>query len=133
MNEVIAKEIQHLKEQIKKVKSFEEDVNILQKLIPKASFWFDYEINISQQAKSFTEVKQILKGLAEKRIFLISYQKSDTCPIWKLNGKTTTIRMTPNWTGDENAQCKLVQVGEKEVTSVEPIYKLVCDEGEEMK
>jgi len=47
MNEVIAKEIQHLKEQIKKVKSFEEDVNILQKLIPKASFWFDYEINVS--------------------------------------------------------------------------------------
>jgi hypothetical protein len=88
-----------------------------------AYIWVDSDVNIGWTCKDITEVKEILKSFARVGIMLEEYKPSDTYPRWNLRGKRVTIILAPSWTTSEGANCKLVQVGTKEV----PVYKLRCD------
>jgi hypothetical protein len=130
MHEKIQTRITYLLDQIGKANKTEEDLLLAEELMPDANIWIDYEINIDWVVKSMEEVKEVLARFAKRGIFIRNVLKSDTKPTWFLKGKSCAIRLTPNWTREEGASCRLVQVGSR--TEEVPIYKLVCGKvGEE--
>lgn len=132
MHPSLEEAIQAKQREVDVLKTFEEDVDSITRLLPRASIWFDHEINVSWTSESMSEVKHILRRFAEEGVFIISYEKSDTNIKWALQGKNAVIRLTPTWTMNEAAQCRLVKVGEKEVVHKQNVYKLVCDDRKEL-
>jgi hypothetical protein len=130
MHRLIKEDIQSLKQQIECKKLLDEDLENLEQIIDfeKYSVWLDYEINIRFIADSMQDVKDLLKTLAEHRIFIKEGPAKDSAqPKWILQGKNTTICIIPTWkpAGAEGAQCYLVEVGQE--TQTYPKYKLVCE------
>jgi hypothetical protein len=124
MHELIRDKIIELEERIEHLKNMDEDVTLARELMPDASVWLDFEVNINWACSSMDEVKDTLKRFAEKGCLLRVFDKSDTNPAWRLNGKNATIRLSPTWSKDEGAACKLIQVGLRKEEY--PVYKLVC-------
>jgi hypothetical protein len=130
MHKLIEKDIKDLESSIEHKKKMEEDLNNLESII---NFGFynvrlDYEINIRFVADSMQDVKDLLKLLAEHKIFIKEGPaKGSVQPRWILQGKNTTICIMPTWkpAGSEGAKCYLVQVGEE--INKYPKYKLVCE------
>ena len=129
MDKLIREKIKDLKAKIVQTRTLDEDLKICQSVMPEDTYyWLDYEVNVSWAVKSIDEVKEVLKKFAKKGIMLDYFQESDTNPKWKLKGKKAGIRLSPDWSRDEETQgatCRLVKVGEK--TETYPIYKLMCD------
>lgn len=126
MDTIIEDKIRDLEERIEKVKLCNDDLIIAREILPEgASYWIDYEVNVNWAVKSMDEVKAVLKDFAKKGIMIDLFRESDTNPTWKLKGSKAGIRLSPIWSKEEGAVCRLVKVGEE--TIVNPIYKLVCD------
>jgi hypothetical protein len=108
----------------------DEDLELLESIIDfeKYSIWIDYEINIRFVANSMQDVKDLLKVLAEHKMFIKEGPaKDDPHPRWTLQGKNATICIIPTWkpAGAEGASCYLVEVGK--LTTTYPKYKLICE------
>jgi hypothetical protein len=114
--------------QIGKVNATEEDLIAVEKIMPEAHIWIDYEVNVTWPVKSFDEVKHVLAKFAREGFMLKEYNKSDTHPSWTLKGKNCSIRLSPTWqqeeTKEEGVTCRLVRVGTETVE--QPIFKLMC-------
>ncbi len=125
MHEIIERRIDFLLSQIEKIKNTEEDLLIAMEVLPNAQFWVDHEVNVYWSAKSMDEIKAALRAFARRGMMLINHIPNTSKPIWTVQGKNTTITISPYWsTDDEGASCRLVRTGTRNV----PIYKLVCDE-----
>jgi ribosomal protein L37AE/L43A len=122
--EVINK-IQDLQNRIKEAQLLNEDLKLCKEILPEYTPWLDNEINYDFACKSISEVKVVLNKFARKGIMLKEFTPSETKPIWCLKGKNCNIRLSPYWSQDEGASCRLIQVGEE--TRTYPKYKLVCD------
>ena len=130
-NAVVAGRLKCLQTKIKETKLTNDDVNLVQEVIPDANIWLDHEVNVSWAARSMEEVKATLKEFAERHVMLESFVESETTPVWYLKGVNVKIRLCPQWSMDgEGAACRLVKVGED--TIVTPKYKLVCDKEREV-
>ena len=103
-------------------------VILAQEILPKAHIWIDYEVNIYWAVRDIDEVKEALREFAKKGILLEKFYPSKTNPQWQLKHGDYTIRLDPQWSKEEGASCKLVQVG-LEPQPPRPIYKLVCEKG----
>lgn len=124
----VVEKIAQFQRHIKEVKLTQEDLLLTESIMPNANIWLDNEVNVVWYAKSVDDVKTVLRLFAQQGILLESFNKSDTTPVWYLQGKKVRIRLCPSWSkdeGDEGATCKLVQVGENIVR--QPVYKLMCD------
>jgi len=125
MHEIIERRVNFLLGQIEKMKNTEEDLLIAMEVLPNAQFWVDHEVNVFWSAKSMDEIKAALRAFALRGMMLIDHIPNTSKPVWTVQGKNTTITISPNWpTDNEGASCRLVQTGIQTV----PIYKLVCDE-----
>ena len=130
MHRLIEEDIKALEAAIENKKMMEEDLVLLESIIEFGhySIWLDYEINIRFVADSMQDIKDLLKVLAEHKVFIKTGPEKDSPqPRWTLQGKNTTICIAPTWkpAGSEGAKCYLVQVGED--VSRHPKYKLVCE------
>jgi hypothetical protein len=126
MHKLIEDKIKELKERIKQTKELNEDVELTLEIMPEAEIWLDHEVNVTFLCKSMDQMKEILRDFAKNKILLKEFKPSDTNPVWILQGRNGTIRISPRWFVETSgAKCQLVKVGEK--TTVYPIYKLICD------
>jgi hypothetical protein len=126
---MIEDKIEELKLKIAQAENANEDLLIAESIMPKDTYyWIDYEVNVNWAVKSMDEVKAVLKAFAQKGIMLDRFLESEVDPIWKLKGKNTIIRLSPEWAreGAEGATCRLVKVGEEMIKQNK--YKLVCDD-----
>jgi hypothetical protein len=116
---------------IKNMIETEEDLILAERFVPEANIWIDNEVNVIWRVTDFKQVKDVLKLFAQEGIFIESFVKSDTCPVWYLQGKRVKIRLCPSWSSEdvEGATCKLVQVDVEMIKR--PIYKLICKELED--
>ena len=126
----VESKIKYLKERLIEVKKTDKDVRLVRELFPDINIWVDREVNCYFAAKSMTEVKAMLKKLAEAGIRITDTNDLTSQPVWYLKGKRVRIRLAPMFpeTNVEGATCRLVKVGEEICTY--PKYKLVCDEKE---
>lgn len=123
----VTSKIKYFQRKIVEAKQTDEDVKLVKGLFPDMYIWVDNEVNCSFSAKSMTEVKVMLKTLAENNIRIISANDLESRPVWYLQGRNVRIRLAPMFpeTDVEGATCRLVKVGEEVCTY--PKYKLVCD------
>lgn len=128
MHTLVEEKVADLNVKIAQALATDDDIKIAEEIIPDAKIWIDYEVNVGWAVSSMGEVKDVLAKFAKLGIMLDKYTASNTQPIWHLNGKKVKIRLSPIWSKNEGAACRLVQIGE-DVRSY-PIYKLVCDEKE---
>jgi len=129
MHEKVKATVAELEKKIAKVKLTEEDLLLVEELMPTANIWLDHDVNVDWAAGSMEEVKGVLAAFAKRGVMLDEFCASDSTPHWYLRGKNVRIRLFPCWSKEEGAMCRLVQVGE--VTNTYPKYKLVCDKTEE--
>ena len=113
---------------IGKTAKLNDTVLLIQELMPDAYLWLDEDINVNWPVKEIGEVKIVLNMFARKGILLNRFIKSETSPRWTLKNGEIRIDLSPSWSKEEGASCRLVQVG---VTKSEyPVYKLVCTDKE---
>lgn len=124
-NPIVKEKLTQLENKIKQTRMLNDDVNLVEEVIPGASIWLDQEVNVYWSTKSMDEVKEVLAKFAKRRIFLEEFVKSDSTPTWYLKGRNARIRICPQWSTEEGTACRLVKTGE--TISAYPIYKLVCD------
>jgi hypothetical protein len=122
----VEEKITYFKTRMAEVKKTDVDVKLVKELFPEVSIWVDSEVNVNFEARSMTEVKDMLKIFARNKVLIEEFVESQSCPIWFLKGRKVRIRLAPTWTTDaDGATCRLVKVGENTYST--PIYKLVCD------
>lgn len=128
MHKLIQEAITNLEVRLEQVKLLDDDVELVTRLMPDANIWLDYEVNVNWAVEDFTEVKEILAMFAKEGVMLKEFRKSDQSPVWRLGGLNAVVRLTPRWSKEEGAACRLVQTGIRKEEY--PIYKLICEKVE---
>ena len=130
MHPILEDKINDLKEQIKTAMEHNKDLCHVFAVLSEANVWIDHEINVGWMVKSFKEVTAVLERFEELGIILKEYKKSDTEPLWYLQGVKSVIRLCPQWDFSAGSACRRIQTGVHTVNY--PTYKLVCDEEAEV-
>ena len=81
MNKIIEEDIKLYEHKIEQLRTMDEDLNLVEELLPDASIYLDYEINVNQVCNSMEQVKNVLKIFAKKGVLLKEHRPSDTSPI----------------------------------------------------
>ena len=100
MNRVIQEHVEWLSKQIARTIAMEQDVEIVQKIMPNAHVWVGYDgisviWGIEPNANVEAEVGKLLEAFAEKGVFLKSMIAKPERPEWFLGGKFCDIRLSP--------------------------------------
>ena len=126
MHEIVEEKVNYLQDQITATIKLNEDVELVEKLMPEAGIWLDGEVNVDWAVKGIEDVKAVLRKFALEGILLDLFNEHPSSPTWYLKGVGGKIRLSPTWTNEhtEGATCRLVKTGES--TYSYPTYKLVC-------
>ena len=133
MHEIIKEKVGKLQQLIVNIMKTEDDLLLVEKILPEAHVWLDDEVNVDWYVQSIEGVKTTLRAFALEGVLLDKFEPSETSPVWYLKGKKVRIRLVPVWPSEDaegREVCKLVKIGERTYTS--PIYKLVCQDGTEI-
>jgi|GEM_PF-6942695 len=136
MHKLIEQKLKEYQEIIERTMSMEDDILEVERIMPNADIFIDYEVNINLRVKSMDEVKEALRLFASEGHLLDSYTYSDSLPLWRLHGKNVPIVLIVYFPfeGEEEAKgatCRRVKIGED--TAPRPIYKIVCDKPEDLE
>jgi hypothetical protein len=129
MHKLIETKVTSFQNQIAQVIKMEDDIKLVETLLPDAHISIDYEVNVQLYVKSIDEVKEVLRLFASNGHLLKEFVKAENILIWRLNGINFPICLIVHFPeeGSEEAEgATCVRVKVDEVTRVEPVYKIIC-------